>query len=875
MKDNNKIREQLIKDANALKESEARYRELVETAGVAILIDDEEGNVKYSNNKFAELFGYSENEIKKLKIQSIVHPDDLRRVMKFHNERLQKRDVPSRYEFKGIKKDGFLIYLEVVTVPLLENGNVVGTRSYLWDITGRRRMEETLRKNQKQLLESQRIAHMGSWQWNFERDTTIWSDELYSIFGVEANQFDPNSFEEFLNCVHPEDRERVAGVISKSLNEKTAFEVEYRIICPNKTVRHIRSMGEVTFNKIGEVITMQGSSQDITKQKRAEDRLKDEHAFRSSVIKNATEGLCVCHNIEEYPYVKFTEWNDRMTEITGYTIDEINQKGWYQTMYPDPEVQKRAMERMDRMRQGENISNEEWTITRADGQKRALNMSTSIVISKEGEVHVLALMNDITDRKKVDEQLQLHSNIMTNLSEGINLVRVSDGTLIYTNPQFENMFGYGPGELIGKHVSVLNPPIENNAKDQVQEILNGLDRENRWNGEIETIKKDGTIFFCYASIIKSTHHEFGDVFISAQIDITENKLAEDKLKVSEEKYRSLVESTDDIVYLIDKKCLYIFMNKKHADRFNLPIEKIIGRTYSEFHSKKQTELFKKDVNKVIRTGNPLSHEHESERDGKFYLRTFSPVKNRKGEVIAVNVISKDISGLKQVENQLKQSEQEVHKFAEYLQIVREKERALVAGELHDEVGQALTGLKMDIFMIKNKMSKDKKEIPSQFQRMEKLLDDSIQKLRKIYSDLRPRLLEHFGIGEAIGQYVSDFQEQSGTTYTFYQNPEEIILDEDRSIALYRIFQGAINNIKWHSQATKVNIRLVEKGPNLKLTVRDNGKGIKEEQINSGESFGLIGMRERARYLGGNIEIKGLPNKGTTLKLEIPIKQKNP
>jgi len=159
--------------------------------------------------------------------------------------------------------------------------------------------------------------------------------------------------------------------------------------------------------------------------------------------------------------------------------------------------------------------------------------------------------------------------------------------------------------------------------------------------------------------------------------------------------------------------------------------------------------------------------------------------------------------------------------------------------------------------------------------MEKLLDDSIQKLRKIYSDLRPRLLEHFGIGEAIGQYVSDFQEQSGTTYTFYQNPEEIILDEDRSIALYRIFQGAINNIKWHSQATKVNIRLVEKGPNLKLTVRDNGKGIKEEQINSGESFGLIGMRERARYLGGNIEIKGLPNKGTTLKLEIPIKQKNP
>jgi len=181
---------------------------------------------------------------------------------------------------------------------------------------------------------------------------------------------------------------------------------------------------------------------------------------------------------------------------------------------------------------------------------------------------------------------------------------------------------------------------------------------------------------------------------------------------------------------------------------------------------------------------------------------------------------------------------------------------------------------MDIVMMKYKMSKDQKEIPDEFQKMEKLLDDSIQKLRKIYSELRPSLLEHFGIGEAMKQYIIDFQEQSGTKCTFYQDPEEIILDNDRSIALYRIFQGAVNNIQWHAQATKVNIRLVEKGPSLKLTIRDNGKGIKEKQIDNSESFGLIGMRERARFLGGEIDIKGIPNKGTTVKLEIPIKQKS-
>ena len=198
---------------------------------------------------------------------------------------------------------------------------------------------------------------------------------------------------------------------------------------------------------------------------------------------------------------------------------------------------------------------------------------------------------------------------------------------------------------------------------------------------------------------------------------------------------------------------------------------------------------------------------------------------------------------------------------------------MVASELHDEIGQTLIALKMDIFALKNKLSKDKTEIPSQFQKMEKLLDDSIQRLRKIYTELRPSLLEHFGIGEAMRQSIKEFQEQSGTRCTYIQDPEEIMLDENRSIALYRIFEGAINNIKWHSQATKVNIRLEEKGPSLKLTIKDNGKGITEKQINNSESFGLIGMRERARFLRGKLKINGLPDKGTTVRIEIPLEQK--
>jgi PAS domain S-box-containing protein len=132
--------------------------------------------------------------------------------------------------------------------------------------------------------------------------------------------------------------------------------------------------------------------------------LRDESAFRKSVIERAAEGICVCHTIEEYPYVRFTVWNERMTEITGYTMDEINRLGWYQTIYPGPQLQQKAVKRMERMRQGDDLVAEEWEITRKDGLKRLLAISTSVIVTEGNKSHVLALMHDITEEKKTQKE---------------------------------------------------------------------------------------------------------------------------------------------------------------------------------------------------------------------------------------------------------------------------------------------------------------------------------------------------------------------------------------------------------------------------------------------------------------------------------------
>jgi PAS domain S-box-containing protein len=146
---------------------------------------------------------------------------------------------------------------------------------------------------------------------------------------------------------------------------------------------------------------------DITERRRAEDQVRRISAFREAIIQTAAEGICVCFPVAEYPHIRFSVWNDHMTGITGYTLEEINRLGWYQTMYPDPALQERARQRMARMRDGDDLRAEEWEITSKDGARHVVAISTSRVETEDGSQAVVALMQDVTERKQAAERLRL------------------------------------------------------------------------------------------------------------------------------------------------------------------------------------------------------------------------------------------------------------------------------------------------------------------------------------------------------------------------------------------------------------------------------------------------------------------------------------
>jgi signal transduction histidine kinase len=230
----------------------------------------------------------------------------------------------------------------------------------------------------------------------------------------------------------------------------------------------------------------------------------------------------------------------------------------------------------------------------------------------------------------------------------------------------------------------------------------------------------------------------------------------------------------------------------------------------------------------------------------------------------------DITERKRAEEQLRITTEQLRSLSARLQSIREEERTLIARELHDELGQALTGLKMDLSWLSRKIPKDQEVLFEKIGSMSKLIDATIQTVRRISSELRPGILDDLGLIAAVEWLARDFENRTGITCEFDSSLEEVEIDKDRSTAVFRILQETLTNVVRHAKATKVTILVEEEEGHFILKVFDNGLGIRERDILNPKSLGLLGMRERAHLFGGTVEFKGAPREGTTVTVKIPL-----
>ncbi len=222
-----------------------------------------------------------------------------------------------------------------------------------------------------------------------------------------------------------------------------------------------------------------------------------------------------------------------------------------------------------------------------------------------------------------------------------------------------------------------------------------------------------------------------------------------------------------------------------------------------------------------------------------------------------------------------QANEQLRLLSGHLQSAREDERVRIAREIHDEIGQVLTAVKMDLSLLERQMVKEGRaptpdQVREEFDSTRHLVDQALDTMHGIVRELRPEILDHLGLQAAIEWQVQEFQSRTSIVCQLDCGPEEIDLDEERSIAVFRILQETLTNVARHSGATEVRVLLKQEDHHVVLRVQDNGKGVDEQALRESKTFGVLGMRERAHVFGGQVDIQGTPGKGTVVSIRIPL-----
>jgi len=230
----------------------------------------------------------------------------------------------------------------------------------------------------------------------------------------------------------------------------------------------------------------------------------------------------------------------------------------------------------------------------------------------------------------------------------------------------------------------------------------------------------------------------------------------------------------------------------------------------------------------------------------------------------------DITKRKIAEDELKESREQLRNLYTHQQLAVEAERTKIAREIHDEFGTILTALNIDLSWLGKKLPGDQHVLIERISKDVELINSAIKVVQRISSELRPGVLDYLGLSSAVEWQVKEFGNRTGIDWDIAIDMTITDLDKDISIALFRILQESLTNVARHAEASKIRVNLVETDSILTLDVTDDGKGISEEQLSDPRSLGILGMRERVHYLGGDINIKAAPDKGTTVTVRVPL-----
>jgi PAS domain S-box-containing protein len=490
-----------------------------------------------------------------------------------------------------------------------------------------------------------------------------------------------------------------------------------------------------------------------------------------------------------------------------------------------------------------------------------------------------ALKKEIGIRQEAEAQIIREKDLSNVIIDSIpGLVALFDENLRFLrwNKNLETVSGYTPDEMRSLH-GIESFYDNEQDKKEASAILDEILEKGFGSAEVSPIMKDGSVITLFFNG-RRINYEGKTCLLCIGIDITERKKAEEELRLAYKRLSYHVENTPLAVIESDSNSKITRWSRRAEEIFGWPAPEVMGKSMNDLKM-----IYEEDrpvVDRLLedllqgRADRNMSLSRACTKEGNLIYCEWcnSALRDQQGHVITILALVHDVTKRIKAEEAINQSYRQIRSLTEHLQNVREEERAIIAREIHDELGQQLTVLKMDVAWLNKRLGGADETVRKKFQDLLNILDNTVQSVRRIASELRPGILDDLGLVAAIEWHLNEFEKRSGIKTRFIYPEEEWQLPEKIKTNLYRIFQESLTNVARHSGAGQVKVALVQHNGQLSLTIMDDGRGFDPKKAGEKKTLGLLGMKERTAMIGGTYEIQSQPGKGTVTSVLVPLPQ---
>ncbi len=889
-----------------LRHSEGQFRTVVESAPNGILLVDGRGRIVLVNGQIERQFGYRREELIGHPVERLL-PGRLRKdhagLREAYQEAPEARAMGRGRDLYGLRKDGSELPIEI-GLSSIETISGTMVLASVVDITERKQREHALAEQRRLYKTVTDNAALALFIMDDSQQCVFMNPAAEALTGFALAEVMGRPLHDVVHHTRPDGSHYPLSEcpIDQAFPKNDREQGEEVFVHKDGHFYSVAFTASPIRNELGQPVGTVIEVQDITRRKRAEVALRESEARLQAIMDRAPVSIFMKDRDGRCLFM-----NEECARVMGFDRTEVKGKTEYE-LYPAELAEQFRMNDQVVWKSGQGHVFEEHVL-QSDGLHTYV--STKFLLREaDGSLYALCgIASDITPRRRMEEALR----------EGEQRLRLATETAaigiwewnVTTNhvrwdAQMFRIYGVSqtPDGLVTydtwreavvpedlhEQEQILRETIQSRGSStRAFRIHRYHDGEERYIEAIETVRvnEQGETEWVVGTNIDVTARKHAEAALRRLNETLEQRVAERTaaLRESEERFRTFLNNASNLAFMKACDGRYLYVNRRFAEAFQLEKNEIVGKTDVELFSREQAELFQRHDRSVLEAGTAAEFEEMSRYADGLHTNIVVkfPVRNELGHVYAIGGIVTDITDRKKAELTLRQNQlvlqekrQELQRLTEQLFMAQDSERQRIARDLHDDFGQRLVALTLDVAALERNPPLMPELLSNSLESVREELAELSNDLRQLAHRLHPSLLKHAGLRAALEEFVQQAMHRTGLHITLQVNNVPDSLPLDLATCLFRVCQESLQNVAKHAKATDVLVMLSGSSKGLGLSVTDNGTGVNSHNKNShGKGLGLISMQERLRLLNGFLNIHFRTAGGTKVCAWIPLQEKNP